>query len=56
MPAPLTPAVLHCSGDLISIDPDGYITVHGREKIRSVRGGEKIAAEEIENLLLRHRR
>lgn len=44
----------YCSGDLISIDQDGYITVHGREKDQINRGGEKIAAEEIENLLLRH--
>ena len=44
----------YCSGDLIAIDPDGYITVQGREKDQINRGGEKIAAEEIENLLLRH--
>ena len=44
----------YCSGDLISIDKDGYITVEGREKDQINRGGEKIAAEEIENLLLRH--
>ncbi|WP_318389215.1 (2,3-dihydroxybenzoyl)adenylate synthase EntE [Enterobacter sp.] len=44
----------YCSGDLISIDADGYITVQGREKDQINRGGEKIAAEEIENLLLRH--
>lgn len=44
----------YCSGDLISIDEDGYITVRGREKDQINRGGEKIAAEEIENLLLRH--
>ncbi|HFZ8993774.1 TPA: (2,3-dihydroxybenzoyl)adenylate synthase EntE [Citrobacter freundii] len=44
----------YCSGDLISIDHDGYITVQGREKDQINRGGEKIAAEEIENLLLRH--
>jgi 2,3-dihydroxybenzoate-AMP ligase len=42
------------SGDLISIDEHGYITVQGREKDQINRGGEKIAAEEIENLLLRH--
>ncbi|XPE24304.1 hypothetical protein ACNKHM_03990 [Shigella sonnei] len=24
----------YCSGDLISIDPEGYITVQGREKIK----------------------
>ncbi|MCF2052356.1 AMP-binding enzyme, partial [Escherichia coli] len=34
--------------------PEGYITVQGREKDQINRGGEKIAAEEIENLLLRH--
>ncbi|MTH44851.1 (2,3-dihydroxybenzoyl)adenylate synthase EntE [Intestinirhabdus alba] len=44
----------YCSGDLIAIDKDGYITVQGREKDQINRGGEKIAAEEIENLLLRH--
>lgn len=44
----------YCSGDLISIDEDGYITVQGREKDQINRGGEKIAAEEVENLLLRH--
>ncbi|QHM95904.1 (2,3-dihydroxybenzoyl)adenylate synthase EntE [Kosakonia sacchari] len=44
----------YCSGDLISIDEQGYITVQGREKDQINRGGEKIAAEEIENLLLRH--
>lgn len=44
----------YCSGDLISIDERGYITVQGREKDQINRGGEKIAAEEIENLLQRH--
>jgi 2,3-dihydroxybenzoate-AMP ligase len=44
----------YSSGDLISIDEHGYITVQGREKDQINRGGEKIAAEEIENLLLRH--
>lgn len=44
----------YCSGDLIAIDQEGYITVQGREKDQINRGGEKIAAEEIENLLLRH--
>ncbi|KAB8307395.1 (2,3-dihydroxybenzoyl)adenylate synthase [Erwinia endophytica] len=44
----------YCSGDLISITADGYICVQGREKDQINRGGEKIAAEEIENLLLRH--
>lgn len=44
----------YCSGDLIAIAEDGYITVQGREKDQINRGGEKIAAEEVENLLLRH--
>ncbi|XTZ37335.1 (2,3-dihydroxybenzoyl)adenylate synthase EntE [Salmonella enterica] len=44
----------YCSGDLIAIDEQGYVTVQGREKDQINRGGEKIAAEEIENLLLRH--
>ncbi len=44
----------YCSGDLIAIDGQGYITVQGREKDQINRGGEKIAAEEVENLLLRH--
>ncbi len=30
----------YCSGDLISIDPEGYITVQGREKDQINRGGE----------------
>ncbi|MTD40731.1 (2,3-dihydroxybenzoyl)adenylate synthase [Erwinia sp. CPCC 100877] len=44
----------YCSGDLIVIDEQGYIKVVGREKDQINRGGEKIAAEEIENLLHRH--
>ncbi|WP_058912089.1 (2,3-dihydroxybenzoyl)adenylate synthase [Entomohabitans teleogrylli] len=44
----------YCSGDLIVIGEDGYIRVVGREKDQINRGGEKIASEEVENLLLRH--
>jgi len=44
----------YCSGDLISLTEDGYVKVEGRLKDQINRGGEKIAAEEIENLLLRH--
>lgn len=44
----------YCSGDLIAIADDGYITIHGRKKDQINRGGEKISTEEIENLLLRH--
>jgi len=44
----------YSSGDLISLTEDGYVKVEGRQKDQINRGGEKIAAEEIENLLLRH--
>jgi len=44
----------YCSGDLISLTEDGYVKVEGRQKDQINRGGEKIAAEEIEKLLLRH--
>ncbi|MDW6003039.1 (2,3-dihydroxybenzoyl)adenylate synthase [Vibrio mangrovi] len=44
----------YCSGDLVSLDEQGNVTVHGREKDQINRGGEKIAAEEVENLLLTH--
>lgn len=42
------------TGDIVSVDEDGYITVTGRDKDQVNRGGEKIAAEEIENHLLAH--
>ncbi|MEC5320480.1 (2,3-dihydroxybenzoyl)adenylate synthase [Brenneria populi subsp. brevivirga] len=44
----------YCSGDLVIQRQDGCLQVVGREKDQINRGGEKIAAEEIENLLLRH--
>ncbi len=44
----------YCSGDLVILREDGYLQVVGREKDQINRGGEKIAAEEVENLLLRH--
>lgn len=44
----------YCSGDVVIQREDGYLQVVGREKDQINRGGEKIAAEEIENLLLRH--
>ncbi len=47
-------AGFYCSGDLIELTADGYLKVQGREKDQINRGGEKIAAEEVENLLLRH--
>lgn len=42
------------TGDLVRIDEKGYITVTGRDKDQINRGGEKIAAEEVENHLLAH--
>lgn len=42
------------SGDVVQQDADGYLKVVGRVKDVINRGGEKIAAEEIENLLLHH--
>lgn len=42
------------SGDLVRMTEEGYLRVVGREKDQINRGGEKIAAEEIENLLVAH--
>ena len=42
------------TGDLVSMTKDGYLIVEGRAKDQINRGGEKIAAEEIENYLLAH--
>lgn len=42
------------SGDLVVRRPDGNLRVVGRVKDQINRGGEKIAAEEVEHLLLRH--
>jgi 2,3-dihydroxybenzoate-AMP ligase len=42
------------TGDLVRRRPDGYLVVAGRAKDQINRGGEKIAAEEVENHLLTH--
>jgi len=42
------------SGDLGHLDSAGYLTVTGRKKDIIVRGGEKISATEVEDVLLRH--
>lgn len=42
------------TGDLVRRRADGTLRVVGRVKDQINRGGEKIASEEIENLLLRH--
>jgi 2,3-dihydroxybenzoate-AMP ligase len=42
------------SGDLMRRHPSGNYMVEGRKKDLINRGGEKISAEEIENLILTH--
>lgn len=44
----------YCTGDLVKRDQDGYLSVEGRDKDQINRGGEKVAAEEVENLLIAH--
>ncbi|WP_322521663.1 (2,3-dihydroxybenzoyl)adenylate synthase [Guyparkeria halophila] len=44
----------YCSGDLVRRTDSGYLVVVGREKDQINRGGEKIDALEIEDLLLGH--
>ncbi|MDE3075958.1 MAG: AMP-binding protein [Chloroflexota bacterium] len=49
-----TPDGFYKSGDLLRRRPDGNYVVEGRKKDVINRGGEKISAEEVENLLLMH--
>jgi acyl-CoA synthetase (AMP-forming)/AMP-acid ligase II len=42
------------TGDLASLDEDGFLTLHGRKKELINRGGEKIAPAEIDDALMRH--
>jgi 2,3-dihydroxybenzoate-AMP ligase len=49
-----TPDGWYRTGDLVRLTADGSIVVEGRDKDQINRGGEKIAAEEIENHLLAH--
>ncbi|WP_460451727.1 AMP-binding protein [Alsobacter sp. SYSU BS001988] len=42
------------TGDIGSLDHDGYLTLHGRIKEVINRGGEKISPREIDDLLLTH--
>ncbi|MQW75280.1 AMP-binding protein [Nocardioides sp. dk4132] len=42
------------TGDLVRRLPSGHLVVTGREKDQINRGGEKIASDEIEDLLLTH--
>ena len=49
-----TPDGFYRSGDLMRRHPSGNYVVEGRKKDLINRGGEKISAEEIENLILAH--
>ena len=42
------------TGDVVRLHPSGNMSVEGRAKDLINRGGEKISAEEIENLLIAH--
>uniref|UniRef100_UPI00351BA124 (2,3-dihydroxybenzoyl)adenylate synthase n=1 Tax=Endozoicomonas sp. Mp262 TaxID=2919499 RepID=UPI00351BA124 len=42
------------TGDIVRLTEQGYLVVEGRDKDQINRGGEKIAAEEVENHLLAH--
>jgi cyclohexanecarboxylate-CoA ligase len=42
------------TGDLGTIDTDGYLRVTGRKKDIIIRGGENLSVREIEDLLLEH--
>jgi 2,3-dihydroxybenzoate-AMP ligase len=49
-----TPDGFYRTGDLVRVTPEGYLVVDGRAKDQINRGGEKVAAEEVENHLLAH--
>ena len=49
-----TPDGFYRSGDLMRQHPSGNYIVEGRKKDLINRGGEKISAEEVENLVLMH--
>ncbi|MFZ2526548.1 MAG: (2,3-dihydroxybenzoyl)adenylate synthase [Rhodococcus sp. (in: high G+C Gram-positive bacteria)] len=49
-----TPDGFYRTGDLVRLTEHGYLVVEGRAKDQINRGGEKIAAEEVENHLIAH--
>jgi long-chain acyl-CoA synthetase len=42
------------TGDLVEIDPDGFVWFRGRKKEIIVRGGSNIAPQEVEETLYKH--
>ena len=54
MHASFTKDGFYRTGDLVKVNEQGYIIVEGRDKDQINRGGEKVAAEEVENHLLAH--
>lgn len=49
-----TPDGFYRTGDIVSRDASGHLTVHGRATDHINRGGEKVSAEEIEDQLMAH--
>ncbi|WP_371483476.1 (2,3-dihydroxybenzoyl)adenylate synthase [Kitasatospora sp. NBC_00315] len=49
-----TPDGFYRTGDVVRRTPTGHLVVEGRAKDQINRGGEKVAAEEVENVLLAH--
>jgi 2,3-dihydroxybenzoate-AMP ligase len=49
-----TPDGFYRTGDVVRRHPSGNLVVEGRRKDLINRGGEKISAEEVENLVLKH--
>ncbi|MGW6985070.1 (2,3-dihydroxybenzoyl)adenylate synthase [Streptomyces sp. NPDC054932] len=49
-----TPDGFYRTGDIVRMTPTGHLVVEGRAKDQINRGGEKIAAEEVENHILAH--
>lgn len=49
-----TPDGFYRTGDIVRLTKEGNVVVEGRDKDQINRGGEKVAAEEVENHLLAH--